>query len=163
MTAVGIMVILVAACLSAIVFDQISVRKAKEEAIVMNFLTHYVENIKALDFTQVVPGNPIGGLFDGSQGVRIIIPNNNSWVSLNTTAFQTFDPDLGTWLSYRNPQMQVNLTSHYVGGGVGGNGPGGVLHDIEINVKVDWDAPLAKGGRLEVQVDFLRTKDVPTL
>ena len=50
--------------------------------------------------------------------------------------------------------MQVALTQHSVNG---------TLHDIEINVKVDWDAPLAKGGRLEVEVDFLRTVDVPTL
>ena len=164
MTAVGIMVILVAACLSAIVFDQISVRKAKEEAIVMNFLTHYVEMIKALKFTEVVPDHAINSYFNGvSPAVLITIPHDNSWVSLNTTAFQNFDPDLGTWLSNRNPAMQVTLTPHYAGGGVGGNGPGGVLHDIEINVKVDWDAPLAKGGRLEVQTDFLRTKDVPTL
>ena len=59
-----------------------------------------------------------------------------------------------SWLSNRNPAMLVTLTPNNVGG---------VLHDIEVNVKIDWDAPLAKGGRLEVQVDFLRTKDVSTL
>jgi type II secretory pathway pseudopilin PulG len=153
----GIMVILIAACLSAIVFNQVSARKAKEEAIAMNFLTHYVENIKALKFTDVVPGHCINKLFDGStvvNGVPILItiPQNNSWVPLNTTAFQTFDYDL-LWLNNRNPAMQVILTPNV----------GGVPHDIEINVKIDWDAPLAKGGRLEVQVDFLRTKDVTTL
>jgi hypothetical protein len=50
--------------------------------------------------------------------------------------------------------MQVSLTQNSIGG---------VLHDIEMNIKVDWDAPLAKGGRLEVEVDSLRTVDVPTL
>ena len=39
----------------------------------------------------------------------------------------------------------------------------GTLHDIEINVRVDWNAPLARGGQLEVEVDLLRTVDVPTL
>ena len=34
---------------------------------------------------------------------------------------------------------------------------------MEINVKIDWDPPLATGGRQEVQVDFLRTVNVPTL
>jgi type II secretory pathway pseudopilin PulG len=149
---VGIMVILVAACLSAIVFDQVSVRKAKEEAIAMDFLTHYVENIKALPFANVVPGGPINSYFNGKDGAQLItIPQDNSWIPLNTTAFQTFDPDL-VWLSNRNPAMQVTLTPN-----------SGTLHDIEINVKIDWDAPLAKGGRLEVQVDFLRTVDTSTL
>ena len=148
----GIMVFLVAACLSAIVFNQVSVRKAKEEAIAMNFLTHYAELIKALDFAKVVPGGPINPLFDGSvppDFILITIPQNNSWVSLNTTFFQTFDPDL-LWLNGRNPAMQVTLTPN-------------AGHDIEVNVKIDWDAPLARGGRLEVQVDFLRTKDVSPL
>ena len=158
----GIMVLLVAACLSAIVFNQISVRKAKGEAIAMNFLIHYVEMVKALKVTEVVPGHVINSYFNGvSPAVLITIPQDcsggvNSWVSLNTTAFQTFDPDL-VWLSNRNPAMQVILTPNYVGG------VGGVLHDIEVNVKIDWDAPLAKGGRLEVQVDFLMTKDTSTL
>jgi hypothetical protein len=150
----GILGILSGACLSAIVFNQVSLRKAKEEAIAMDFLTHYVENIKALPFTSVVPGFPINSLFDGSNGAPLIaIPQDNSWIPLNTTAFQTFDPDL-LWLSNRNPKMKVILTKNNVGG---------VLHDIEVNVKIDWDAPLARGGRLEVQVDFLRTKDVSTL
>ena len=158
----GIMVFLVAACLSAIVFNQVFVRKAQQEAIAMNFLTHYVENIRALPFADVVPDSPINPYFNGVYPAPLItIPHDcsggtNSWVSLNTTAFQTFDT--GLWsLSKRNPAMQVTLTPNYVGG------VGGAPHDIEVNVKMDWDAPFAQGGRLEVQVDFLRTKDVTTL
>ena len=154
MIASGIMVFIVAACLSAVVFDQVSVRKAKEEAIAMDFLTHYAECIKALPFADVAPGFPINSLFNGKDGAQLItIPPSGSWISLNTTAFQTFDPDL-LWLSNRNPSNQVTMTPNNVGG---------VLHDIEVNVKIDWDAPLAQGGRLEVQVDFLRTKDVSPL
>jgi hypothetical protein len=150
----GIMGIFVAACLSAIVFNEVSVRKAKEEAIAMDFLTHYVENIKALPFTSVVPGFPINSLFNGANGAPLItIPQADSWVPLNTTDFQTFQPDL-LWLSNRNPTMQVTLTQKNVGG---------LLHDIEVSVKIHWDAPLARGGRLEVRVDCLRTKDVTTL
>jgi hypothetical protein len=83
----------------------------------------------------------------------ITIPASNSWVPINTAAFQTFYPDL-LWVSNSNPAMLVTLTQNSVAG---------TLHDIEINVKVDWDSPVSKGGRQEVEVDFLRTVDVPTL
>jgi hypothetical protein len=152
--ALGLLGIFVTACLSAVVTNQICDQKAKEEAIAMDFLTKYVENIKALPFTSVGPGLPINSIYNGAGGAPLItIPTNNSWVSLNTTAFQTFYPDL-VWLANLNPQMQVTLTQNSVSG---------VLHDMEINVKVDWNAPLAKGGVLQVQVDLLRTVDVPTL
>jgi hypothetical protein len=144
----------VAACLSAVVTDQVCTRKAKEVAISMDFLTKYVENIKALPFTSVAAGLPINTIYNGAGGSPLItIPANNSPVSLTTADFQTFYPDL-LWFNNRNPTMQVSLTQ---------NSLAGSLHDIEVNVKVDWDSPLAKGGRLEVQVDFFRTVDVPTL
>jgi hypothetical protein len=152
--ALGILGIFVTACLSAVVTDQVCIRKAKEEAIAMDFLTKYVENMKALPFTSVAPGLPINSIYNGAGSSPLIaIPANNSWVPLSTTAFETFYPDL-LWLSNRNPMMQVSLTQNSVAG---------TLHDIEINVKIDWDAPLNKGGRLEVEVDFLRTVDVSTL
>jgi hypothetical protein len=152
--ALGLLGICAVACLSAIVTNQVCDRKAKEEAIAMDFLTKYVENIKALPFTSVAPGLPINYIYNGAGGAPLItIPANSNWVSLSTTAFQTFYPDL-LWLSNRNPMMQVTLAQNSVAG---------ALHDIEINVKIDWNAPLAKGGRLEVEVDFLRTVDVPTL
>ena len=120
----------------------------------MDFLTKYVENVKALPFLSVAPGLPINAIYNGSGGTPlIIIPASTNWVALDTTAFETFYPDL-LWLSNRNPKMQVSLTQHSVGG---------IPHDTEINVKIDWDAPLAKGGRQEVQVDMLRTANVPTL
>jgi hypothetical protein len=151
---VGLLGIFVAASTTAIVTDQVCSRKAKEQAIAMDFLTKYVENIKALPFTSVAPGLPINSIYNGTDGaILITIPTSNSWVSLSTPNFQTFYPDL-LWLSNRNPEMQVILTQNSVAG---------TLHDIELNVKVAWNAPLAKGGQQEVQVDFLRTVDVPTL
>jgi hypothetical protein len=151
---VGILGFFVAASMSSIVADQVCSRTAKEKAIAMDFLTKYVENIKALPFASVAAGLPINSLYNGAGGAPLItIPATSSWVSVTNTAFQTFYPDL-LWFNNRKPLMQVTLTQDIVAG---------VLHDIEINVKVDWDAPLAKGGRLEVQVDFLRTVDVPTL
>ena len=150
----GILGICCAACLEAIVTNQVVDRKAKQQAIAMDFLTKYVENIKALPFTSVAAGLPINSIYNGAGGGPLIaIPANNAWVSLNTTAFLTFYPDL-LWLSNLNPMMKVTLTQTSVNG---------TLHDIEINVRVDWNAPLAKGGELEVEVDLLRTVDVPTL
>jgi len=151
---VGLLGIFVAAAMAAIITDQVCSRKAKEQAIGMDFLTKYVENIKALPFTSVAAGLPINSIYNGAGGAPLIaIPATNSWVSLTNTAFQTFYPDL-LWLNNRNPMLLVTLTQNSVAG---------TLHDIEVNAKIDWDSPLAKGGRLEVQVDFLRTVDVPTL
>ena len=151
MIALGIMVFFTAACLTSIIVSQVSVRKAKEEAIVIDFLTKYTENIKALPFTSLTVGQPINILFSGSP--LITIPANGTWVSLNTTAYKTFYPDL-LWFNNRNPQMKVTLTKTTVSG---------ALHDIEVNIKVDWDPPISKGGRQEVQVDFLRTMDTSQL
>jgi hypothetical protein len=152
--ALGLLGIFVVACLSSIVTNQVCDRKAKEDAIAMDFLTKYVENIKALPFTSVARGLPINSIYNGAGGAPLIaIPTNSSPVSLNTTAFQTFYPDL-LWLTNLNPTMQVTLTQTSVAG---------TLHDIEINVQVNWEAPLAQGGQMQVQVDFLRTVNVPTL
>lgn len=152
--AIGLFGVFVVAGLSSIVLDQISNRKAKQEAIAMNFLTKYVENIKALPFASVEPGFPINSIYNGVGGAPlIVIPTNNSPVSLNTLNFQTFYPDL-LWLTNLNPTMTVNLTQNSVGG---------VAHDTELNIKVDWNAPLARGGQLEVEVDVLRTANTPNL
>jgi hypothetical protein len=156
MIALGVMVLVTAACLSAILVNQISTRKSKEEAIAMDFLTKYAETVKALPFTSVVAGQHINNLYDGltHNGVLfplINIPASGVPVPLNTLAYQLFYNDL-LWFNNRNPTMTVTLTPSVVVG-----------HDIEVNIKLDWDPPLSKGGRQEVQVDFLRTKDVPAL
>jgi hypothetical protein len=152
--ATGLMGVFVAGSMSAIVADQVASRKAKEHAIGMDFLTKYVENIKALPFASVAAGLPINSIYDGVGGAPLVtILTNNTPVSLLSTNFQIFYPDL-VWLNNRHPTLQVTLTTNSVAG---------ALHDIEINVKMDWDAPLTKGGRQEVQVDVLRTVDVPTL
>jgi hypothetical protein len=154
MVALGILGLVSVACLSSIVTNQVCDRKAKEEAIAMDFLSKYVENIKALPFTSVAPGLPVNSIYNGAAGAPLIaIPSNSSPVSLNTTAFQTFYPDL-LWMTNLSPTLRVALAQHSVNG---------ALHDIEINAKVDWAAPLGKGGQMEVQLDFLRTVDVPTL
>jgi hypothetical protein len=154
MISCGVLVLFTAACLSSIVVNQVSVRKAKEEAIAVDFLTKYVENIKDLPFTSVATGLPINNFYNGvSPAPLIAIPVSGAVVPLNTAAYQLFYPDL-VWFNNRNPQMIVTLTPNVVAG---------TLHDIEVNVKFDWDPPISKGGRQEVQVDFLRTKDTTQL
>jgi hypothetical protein len=156
MIALGVMVLFTAACLSAILVNQISTRKSKEEAIAMDFLTKYAETVKALPFTSVFAGQHINSLYDGliHNGVLfplINIPASGVPVPVNTPDYLLFYNDL-LWFNNRNPTMTVTLTPSAVVG-----------HDIEVNIKLDWDPPLSKGARQEVQVDFLRTKDVPAL
>ena len=119
----------------------------------IDFLTKYTENIKALPFTSVYTGAPINVYYNGANGPLINIPPNGTPVSINTTDYKTFYTDL-LWFNNRNPTMTVTLTQTTISG---------TLHDIEVNVKVDWDPPISKGGRQEVQVDFLRTKDTTQL
>jgi hypothetical protein len=152
MIALGVMVLFTSACLSSLVVNQVSVRKSKEEAIGIDFLTKYAENIKALPFTSVNAGQPINWVFSVSP--LISIPNNYTPVPVNTPAYETFYPDL-LWLANRSPQLFVTLTKTTDGSGA--------VHDIQVNLKLDWSPPLSKGLRQEVQVDFLRTKDASQL
>ena len=150
MIALGVMVLFTAACLSTIVVSQVSARKAKEEAIAIDFLTKYAENLKALPFTSLVAGQPINWEFANAPH-QILIPASGTPVSVDNALYQFFYHDL-LWFQNRNPQMLVTMTSGAVPG-----------HDIEVNIKLDWDPPISKGGRQEVQVDFLRTKDASEL
>lgn len=141
MVALGTLALFFAAVLSGIMFNRVTAMKAKEEAIVMDFQIHYVEMIKALPFNEVTVGRPINPLF-----TNITIPG--STVPINTSAFEIFHPDL-VWLHNRNPQMWVTLGTQ-----------NGLTHDKHLNVKVAWDAPLGRGGRLSTQLDLVRTKDL---
>jgi|GEM_PF-520487 len=157
MVASGLMLLMTMACLTGIVFDEVAVRRAKEEAIVTDFLEHYSETIKALPFTSLVQGQPIGGLFNGANIVNtagqvigtypnIRIPTNTTPVSLTSSDYQTFHPDL-QWISDRNPLLVVQYDTNTVSG---------VLHDVHLSMTVTWNAPLLKGGIMQVQMDLLR-------
>jgi len=151
MIGMGVLALFVGVCFSSIVFNRTASLKAKEEAIAMDFLMHYCEMVKGLPFSNVAPGQPINPIFNGTAGSpNIIIPNDSSWVSVNTPDFQTFHPDL-LWLQTLNPQMQVTLTTQSVGGGP---------HDTHLNVKLAWDSPLGHGRRMMAQLDLVRTKDL---
>jgi hypothetical protein len=148
---VAILALFAAACFSGIMFNRLASMKVKEQAIATDFLVHYVEMVKALPFNEVLNGFPINPLFDGTGGSpRITIPANSTPVAVNTTAFETFHPDLINFHN-RNPTLEVTLTSQSVGG---------VLHDKHLNVKITWDAPLGRSTRMTEQLDLLRTKDL---
>lgn len=154
MMAVMVAGIFTAGVLSSIMVNQVVTRKAKEEALMANFLVKYLEHIKALPFDSVLAGQPINSLYNGVSGApNILIPASTNWVSINTTDYQVFFPDL-LWLTNRNPQLKVILTTRSVSG---------LVHDKEINAHVAWDAPTQKGARTDLQMDLLRTANVPTL
>ncbi len=116
MVASGVMALFVTACFTAITFDQVAVRKSKEESIAMDFLIHYLENVKALPFSYVAPGQPINPLLNGTAGApAITLPANYSWVPVTTLEYQSYHPDL-LWISNRNPALLVVITSNSVGG-----------------------------------------------
>lgn len=154
--AMGVMVMFVLAGFSSITFNRVALQKNKEQAIALDFLTHYIENIKALPMSslQAVALHqaqvPINSIYDFGDG-NITIPVSNSWVSVSSPDYLALNPDL-LWLQSRNPKMQVVLTPSAAM-------VNGTVHDIEVNVKLDWDSPLSRGSRLEVQVDMYRTVD----
>jgi Tfp pilus assembly protein PilV len=148
MIASGVMLIFVMVCMSALVFDEAAVFKSKEEALVMDFMNHYLENLKALPFADVTPGYPINTLYDGVNGApTITIPTNGALVDLTSTNYQTFAPDL-LWLNGSSPILGVTFDQNY---------SNSVLHDVHIGLTVTWTAPLQKGGVMQMESDLIRT------
>jgi hypothetical protein len=138
-------------CLTSVVFSRVACTKAKEQAVALDFLIHYVETVKALPFAEVRPGVPINALYDGSDGApRITIPGDASWISIDDDDFETFHPDLA-WFRGRNPEMQVILTTTVVGGSA---------HTRHMKVRIAWDAPLERGGRTETHLDMVKYRDL---
>jgi hypothetical protein len=149
--ALGVLTLFLSACVSGIVFNRVASIKAKEQTIATDFLMHYLENVKAMAFSEVTGGCAINPLYNGTDGApNISIPANSSWVLINTADFEAFHPDL-LWIHNRDPQMQVTLTTESVGG---------VAHTKHMKIRVAWNAPLGRGGRLEAQMDLVRVKDL---
>ena len=150
--ALAIMTLFIWACFSAITFNRVACAKAKEQAIVSDFLIHYCETIKGLPFSEVTGGHAINPLFDGSANstAEIRIPSDTSWVALNTDDFEIFHPDL-IWIHNRNPKMQVTLTTTMASG---------TAHTKALDVRVQWDSPLQRGGPLREEMVIVRVKDL---
>jgi hypothetical protein len=151
MVGVALLAIFTMACFSAITFSRVASVKAKEEAIVMDFLSHYTELVRALPYAAVATGNAINPALDGDgDSPDIRIPASDSWVPLNTADFEAFHPDL-LWIHNRSPQAQISLAPEQVAG---------VLHAKRLTLKVQWDAPLRRGGRLQQQAFLVRVQDL---
>ena len=151
MIAIVIMTMIVVTSFATIAFNRVAHMKAKEEAIALDFLMHYVETVKALPFDKLRPGTAISALFDGSGGApNIRIPPNSNWVPVNTTDYQVFHPDL-IWLANRRPELQAALTMEMVGG---------QEHSKHLHLTFHSDPPLGRGDRLSVVLDMVRVRDL---
>ena len=151
MIGVAMLALFTMACFSAITFSRVAAAKAKEQAIVMDFLAHYTELVRALPYAAVTAGTPINPVLDGAgDSPDIRIPASDSWEPLNTADFEAFHPDL-LWLHNRNPRAQISLAPERVAG---------VLHAKRLTLKAEWDAPLRRGGRLQQQTFLVRVQDL---
>lgn len=149
--AVVIMTMIVVTCFAAITFNRVAHMKAKEEAIALDFLMHYVETVKALPFDGVRSGAAISPLYDGGGGAaNIRIPPNSNWVSVNTSDYQVFHPDL-IWLLNRRPELQAVLTTETVAG---------QARSKHLRVTFRSDPPLGLGSRLSVALDTVRSRSL---
>jgi type II secretory pathway pseudopilin PulG len=107
-------------------YSRLEQQKAMDRDIMLDFLHHYLEVARGGPYDNIVPGQPINALYDGTRDIllpaggttKISItfpPSDGNWISLNTTSFQVFHPDL-VWLSSRDPQYRVTITTQQVGG-----------------------------------------------
>lgn len=149
--AIVIMTMIVVTSVTAIAFNRVAHMKAKEEAIALDFLMHYVETLKSLPFENLRTGVAISALFDGSNGApNIRIPPGASWVSVNTIDYHVFHPDL-IWLANRRPELQAVLRTEVAGG---------VERSKHLHVTFRSDPPLGRGDRLTVALDLVRVSSL---
>ncbi|HAM70923.1 MAG TPA: hypothetical protein DCM86_04690 [Verrucomicrobiales bacterium] len=154
--AVGITSIMFLGGMSAITFSKIQIARDKERGIISDFSVHYLETLRGLTFDNLIAGNPINTVFDGTgkdelgRAVAIRVPSNFNWISLNTSSYQVFCPDLVN-MQQRNPEMRVNIDTTTVGG---------IAQMKAIRLEVRWDAPLGRGGKNSVRYDMVRTRAI---
>ncbi len=147
----AIVAVLVLANMSAIYLSRLSSYKDHDKGIVSNFMSHYLENVQAIEFDNVITNQPINGLYTGSAGTpNLRIPSSSSWISLVNTNYLTFHPDL-IWITNRNPQMRVVFTTTM---------SGGLPHTKHLQMEVKWDPPLGFGGTITRRLDLLRVRDL---
>jgi hypothetical protein len=151
LVAMAIVAVFVVAGMSAMYFNRIQAYKDKERGLLLDFAVHYLELVKGQPFSELKKGNAINALYDGTAGSpNIRIPASFTWSSLLDNNYIAFSPEL-TWLSARNPEIRVNLTTTQVGG---------VDHTKLVQVELRWDAPLQQGGKLTARMDMARFKDL---
>ncbi len=151
MIAVGVVGLLVFVNLSAMYLARMSNYRDLDRGIMSDFLQHYVEQVKGLEFANVATNSPINGLYNGLAGApRIAIPTSTNWFSLNTTNYQTFHPDL-VWLTNRSPELRVVLSTTNVSG---------LPHTKHLLVEVRWRPPMGNGDFMSRRLDVVRVRDL---
>jgi prepilin-type N-terminal cleavage/methylation domain-containing protein len=57
--------------------------KDADRGVVSSFMQHYIELVKALPFDQVMPTEPLSGLYSGLDNTpRITLPSEGNWFSI---------------------------------------------------------------------------------
>lgn len=146
----GLVLILIA-CIASITFSRVAALKAKEQAIALDFLVHYLENVRGLSFAEVRPGAAINPLLNGNNGApNIRIPTTDSPVSVETSNFRAFHPEL-TWLADRDPRMTVTYSQT----------PVGSPRFKHLRVRLEWAPPLGRSGqRSAAWLDMVCIRDL---
>ena len=144
------LVLIVVACMATITFSRVAAFKAKEQAIALDFLVHYLETVRGLPFDAVRPGAAINPLFNGESGApNIRIPTQSTPVSVETADFRTFHPELA-WLTGRDAELTVLYSET----------PSGSPRFKHLEVRLQWDPPLNRGQRSSAWLDLVCVRDL---
>ena len=151
LVAMSIVGVLALAGMSAMYFNRIQNYKDKERSLMLDFAMHYLEIVKGQPFSELKTGNAINTLYNGTaSSPDIRIPTTTNWFSLLGASYTGFHPEL-TWLTPRNPEMSVKLTTTQVNA---------EDHTKLLQIELRWDAPLKQGLKQTARMDMARFKDL---
>lgn len=148
---ISLITVLFLANMSALYTSRIMQAKDREQAIITDFMVHYCEMVRGMEFSNVRELAPLDYLYDGKQGAPDIrIPKGRGWSSIENDDYYAFHPEL-VWLEGRDLELRVRLDTSSLGG---------IDHTKYLSVEVRWNAPLNVGGVLNERMDVVRFKDV---
>ena len=132
----------------ALAISRVQIATDRDYGIAVDFVVHYLETVKALEFENVDEGRPINELYDGENGAaNITIHEDDEWQSVLTEDYLMFHPELS---ALENPEFRVVLSTDQIGG---------ADHTKTVQAEVRWDPPLGAGDKLSVRLDAVRVKD----
>lgn len=148
---IALITLLFLANMSALYTSRIQQAKDREQAIITDFMVHYCEMFRGMEFSNISEHAPLDYLYDGKQGAPDIrIPRTKAWFDIETDDYYTFHPEL-VWLEGRDLELRVRLDTSTLAG---------VAHTKHLSVEVRWRAPLNVGGILSEKMNVVRFKDV---
>ena len=147
MFASAILAVVFAATIGILQYHNIQNRKYMEQAMMLDFAQHYMEIARNQPFYQIIPGQPINELYDGTHNdVEIRFPESTEWQNLWTEDFRNFHPDL-EWFENRSPQYKCIIENEIVDD---------EIRSKHINYFMRWKPPLGKGvAWMEIQFDVV--------